>query len=352
MSTLALPSPFQSWEWHRAWWRHFSVSRVDRLNLILFRRSGDLVGLASMKARTRFGFTELSPLGWRDRLTEYSVLMFPEDEKTILLQELWTWLKAHRWTWTCIPQLGQGIALPATAGSYLVSSETIVFEHLNLPASWEALDRGLNQSMRSNVRYYPRLMARERHPHSFEIARTADEVTAALPVLWTLHSARAAARTKIRHHDYMKPPARRAFLAEVLPLLASRGEASIGLLKVDGAIVGAQLWLERDRAIFLYYSGFDPAWSRYSVAMVATAEIFKDAISRGIDRVEFLRGANHFKSRWGTEARVETESVLARHRRLVRARETYLQKKKKLRRRVGRLWTRLGGIAPPNRRSV
>jgi CelD/BcsL family acetyltransferase involved in cellulose biosynthesis len=350
VSKLALPSPFQSWEWHRGLWRHFSISRVDRLNLILFRRAGNLVGLASMKARTRLGVTELSPLGWRDRLTEYSVLLFPEDEQTQLLQELWGWLEAHKWTSTCLPQLGQGVALPATAGPYVVTSEPIVFEHLLLPQSWEAFDRGLNQSMRSNVRYYPKLMAREGHAHSFEIARAPEEVAAALPTLWALHSARAAARTKIRHHDYMKPPARRAFLAEVLPLLASRGEAAIGLMKVDGVSVGAQIWLERDGSIFLYYSGFDPVWSRYSVAMITTSEILRDAIARGIIRVEFLRGANHFKSRWGTEARVETESVLARHRRLIQAREAYLLKKKRLRRRFDRWLTRLEGIVPRTRR--
>jgi CelD/BcsL family acetyltransferase involved in cellulose biosynthesis len=86
-SRLALPSPFQSWEWHRTWWRHLAMPG-DRLNLVLFRRAGALVGLAPMKARTLFGVTEVSPLGWRDRLTEYSVLLFPEVDKADLLQEL------------------------------------------------------------------------------------------------------------------------------------------------------------------------------------------------------------------------------------------------------------------------
>ena len=129
-----------------------------------------------------------------------------------------------------------------------------------------------------------------------------------------------------------------------LDRIAGGSPGGIGLLRVDGDIVGAQLWLERDNVMFVYYSGYEPAWARYSVAMITTLEIFKDAILRGVQRVEFLRGANHFKSRWGTEARIETEYVLARRRRLVRARESYLRTSKKFGRRIGRLRTKLEAI--------
>jgi CelD/BcsL family acetyltransferase involved in cellulose biosynthesis len=166
-------------------------------------------------------------------------------------------------------------------------------------------------------------------------------VAAALPLLWDLHAARAAAPTRIRHLDYLKPVRRRAFMLEVAPVLAARGEAAIGMLTVDGKVVAAQLWFEAGRAMFLYYSGYDLAWARYSVGMLTTAEILKDALARGVRRVEFLRGANQFKSRWGTQARAETDFVLGRRRRLVAAQEAYARGRKRMRRKLVRWRTKL-----------
>jgi CelD/BcsL family acetyltransferase involved in cellulose biosynthesis len=78
--------------------------------------------------------------------------------------------------------------------------------------------------------------------------------------------------------------------------------------------------------------------------MITTMEIFKDAMLRGVERIEFLRGANHFKSRWGTVARVETEYVLARLRRLVGAREAYNRQVKSLTRWIERRRAQLEAI--------
>jgi CelD/BcsL family acetyltransferase involved in cellulose biosynthesis len=333
---LELPSPFQSWEWQRAWWTHFGRPRRRRLQLVLFRRGTDLAGIVPFTERRLLGTIELSPIGWRDRITEYRVPLFPPGERAQLLEGLWSWLAGRAWLAAGLLQLGAEDSLPESAMPFVIKREDIVFEHLMLPENWQALDRALNQSMRSNVRYYPKLLVREGHPFDFEIARTPEEIAGAFSILCDLHSARAAAQTKIRHLDYLKPPARRAFLRDVLPQLAAKGQASIGMLRVHGDVVAAQLWLEQAGTIFLYYSGFLPGWSKYSVAMITTSEIFKDAMARNVHRVEFLRGANHFKSRWGTEQRVESDVVLGRNRALVSARERYFVQRKRLGQRLDR----------------
>lgn len=351
VSRLELPSPFQSWEWQRGWWRHFADTKLDNLRLLLFRRAGVLVGIAPMQDRKRFGVRQLTTLGWRDRITEQGVLLFPRADRAALLDELWNWLSAQPWTWVGLPQLNVSDALPAAAASHMVSSDEIVFEYLALPPTWESLEGGLSRSMRGNLRYYPSLVAREGHDSSFESVTSPQRLAAALPVLFDLHTARAAVRTAIRHRDYLKPPRRRAFLLEVAPRLAALGEAGIGLLRIHGEVVAAQLWLERDRALFLYYSGFNPSWARYSVGMLNTAQILRHAMARGVERVEFLRGANSYKSRWGTQARIEADVVLARRRRLVRAQESYRVRAKRLARRVERWRTRVPRISFLGRQS-
>jgi len=330
-------TPFQTWEWNHALWRHFPAPQGHKLKLALFRDGERLAAILPFVERRRSAlFQELSPIGWRDRLTEQLDLIVASPDRGGVLAAAQEWLFDQRWTWAGLPQLREGDRISPESAAHVAEEVRIVFEHHVLPDSWEALDRGLNKSMRDNVRYYPRLMVREGHSFELETASTPEAVSAALPVLYELHAARAAALTSIRHLDYLKRPKRRAFLGEVLPQLAARGEARIGLLRVRGEAVAAQMWLEKSGAMLLYYSGFLPEWSKYSVAMVCTSEIFKDAMARGLRRVEFLRGANHWKSRWGTEERVEREVVLARRPALVRARFAYLKQWKHQRRRIAR----------------
>src|SRR5207302_11195228 len=100
----------------------------------------------------------------------------------------------------------------------------------------------------------------------------------------------------VRHDDYFADPRRRAFFRAVVPALAAAGAARIGVLCVDGEPAAAQLWFEHGDTLFLYYSGYDTRWARFSVALIATLEAIRSAMAeRGIRRLEFLSGGGQFK---------------------------------------------------------
>ena len=327
-------TPFQSWTWHRAWWTHFAKPKAAGLKVALFRQGGTLVGVVPFVALRRDLFLELRAIGSRDRVTEQLDLIAEPALRQAVLDALQDWLHTEAWSWVWLPQLRPGDRLQRWFAEHVVEDGEIVFDHHVLPGSWDEMELKLHKSMRSNTRYYPKLMRREGHPHSFEIATGSEAVSRALPLLWDLHTARAAAPTAIRHLDYLKPANRRAFLAEVAPRLAARGELKIGLVSVHGRAIAAQMFLERAGVIYVYYSGFDPEWSKYSPAMICTSEIFKDAIGRGLERVEFLRGRNHWKSRWGTEQRTEREVAVARRVRLATGRFAVSRRWREARRRI------------------
>jgi CelD/BcsL family acetyltransferase involved in cellulose biosynthesis len=185
-----------------------------------------------------------------------------------------------------------------------------VFTYRQLPARWDDVVRGLGKSMRDNVKYYPRLMERHGHAFSFEVAQTPTQVAGWLPVLYQLHRERARASMSVAHPDYFEVTNRRAFMTAVAPQLAAAGQLRIGILKIDGEPVAAQMWLERGRAMFVYYSGYRIEWAPHSVALIATIESMRDAMDRGIDRVEFLAGGGLPKERWGTRSRVHGNAWL------------------------------------------
>ena len=317
---LPSPSPFQSFEWNRAWWAHFGGG--DRLRLLAFRHDGAVSGIAQLRERrygpAGFGPRSLAPLGWGNLLTERLELLFPAEEKAGLIAALERWLDQQRWDFVCLP----GLALEDTGSRWIngriVKSVEMPFEWRELPDRWEDLVQSLNKSMRDNVRYYPRLMDRSGVPYTFRVARDAAECLAWLPDLWRLHAARALGGSKIHHLDYLERADFRSFLTAVTEALAPGGSVRLGRLEVAGEVIAIQMWMEEARVAYLYYAGSNPAWSKYSVAMITSAEIIKDCIKRDLRAVDFLRGTGQFKQRWDTERRVSIDVMVAHRRGLVR----------------------------------
>lgn len=323
---LALPSPFQSWQWNWTWWKHFG--RRQRLQILTFRQGGRLVGIAPyFRKRVALPPLRLSflvPLGWEgygqgNGLTEQWELLFPPYLHRELLVALTRWLRREQWTAALLPGCRTESPLTTWMEDHVAfRGAGIVFTYRQLPDRWDDLVRGLGKSMRDNVKYYPRLMQRHGHAFSFEVAQTANEVATWLPVLYQLHRERAHASMSVRHPDYFDVTNRRAFMTAVAPQLAAAGQLRIGILKIDNEPVAAQMWLERGRVMFVYYSGYRIEWATHSVALIATIESLRDAMGRGINQVEFLAGGGLPKERWRTKSRIHGNAWLVRWPRLAR----------------------------------
>ena len=328
---LEYPSPFQSWEWNAIWWKHFG--QRHRLRVIVFRQRGKVIGVAQFYERHSglgpIGFSALVPIGWegyvrKQGLTEQWELLFPTATRTRLLEALGRWLRYQRWHAVILPSLAsadpsRSLGIPASMAEDVAAIGRPGTTHYReLPATWDAFVSSLNKSMRDNVKYYPRLLIRSGHPFSFEVARSPEDVRAALPVFLELHRARSRAKARVRKLDRFRFRDRRGFLLEVIPALAAHGEAKVGILRIHGRPVAAQIWFERAGTMFMFYTGYVPEWARYSVGMVTTLEALKDGIARGLRRVDFLRGSGHSKARWGTLERSGAHLLLARNPALVR----------------------------------
>jgi CelD/BcsL family acetyltransferase involved in cellulose biosynthesis len=307
VDSMEVPSPFLSSDWNRTWWDTFGRGKQARVAVL--SEAGRVVGIAPFY-RVRYGpVRPLVPFGWPDRLTEQMEPIIPEPGRNTLNHALREWLlKEHTMG------LAAGLDRP-TAVSFGEQAlrDDVYFDWRPLPPTWDELLDGLHRSMRGNIRYYPRLLERSGHKLAFRVADDVAGVRAALPTLFALHTARANAPTGERHRDRLSEPIRREFLQRLAAVLPVQGAMKVGILAVDGVDVAAQLWFERNGAIFLHYSGYEPEWSKFSVAMVVTSEIIRTGIERGMRRVEFLRGSKQFKTRWNTEQRMQTDVYYVRH---------------------------------------
>ena len=306
-------SPMLSWEWCRLWWRYFHEEK--RLQILTFIREGRTIGIAPFQERRvgigTFAIRAFKPIGWEDYgnqgMTEQLQLLFPPEHRTELMEQLARWLASNHVTSAWLPSIAVDDVLPQWLAERVVEAQQLVpFHHRSLPSDWEGFVQGLNKSMRSNSRYYAKLIQRHGHSFALEVADTPADVHTVLPQLIALHKTRARATdiSRVQHWDHFYRADRANFIQEIGPALAARNQFKVGMLRLDGEMVAGQTWFEKGNAIFLYYSGFDPAWAKYGVQLVTTLEVLKNGMRRGIDRVEFLRGGGQLKERWDTEVRV------------------------------------------------
>jgi CelD/BcsL family acetyltransferase involved in cellulose biosynthesis len=320
-------SPFQSWEWNRIWWKHLGGN--DTLQIVLFRRNRELIGIAPFYRR-RYGVggvgpTTLIPIGSHHHmfgLTEQWELLFRPDVRTELFAALSRGLAQRPWSLATLPGLAESDQLPDSLGARALSPEHQVLLHsLDLPPTWDEFLGRLSKNLRKNIRRYPQRLTDDNYQLSFRVAETPTEVAAALPNFLDLHRARAAAPADemgVRHTDRFRFANRRAFLSEVAVTLAARGQFKIGILETDRRVVACETWFEKDDVMYLYHSGVAPDLAEYSVGFITTLEVFQQAIRRGVRRAELLRGEGHYKDRWRATPATRRTVIVARHPRLMR----------------------------------
>ncbi|HEX4447643.1 MAG TPA: GNAT family N-acetyltransferase, partial [Polyangiaceae bacterium] len=113
----------------------------------------------------------------------------------------------------------------------------------------------------------------------------------------------------------------REFLYEVCEKLAAKGVAKAFVLKIRGCVVAVRVGFVVGDQLYLYYSGYDPKWAKYSVPTTVVAEAMKYAIAKGLKAVNLSTGTDVSKTRWGARLVPYQEAVQMNPR--VRSRMTY-----------------------------
>jgi CelD/BcsL family acetyltransferase involved in cellulose biosynthesis len=70
---------------------------------------------------------------------------------------------------------------------------------------------------------------------------------------------------------------------------------------VGGEVVATRIGFAMGDTLYLYFSGSDPAWRKYSVMTTAVAEAFQRAIAEGFAAVNLSNGTDVSKTRWAPE---------------------------------------------------
>lgn len=321
--------PYARQEWHLAWCEHFLNRNPlipEHPRFIVVRTlGGECVAIVPLiLTRRRVGPVKVATvalIGADPGLTEIrNPLVKPGYERLAVRAVLESLSEVPDWDWIQWDRVSDAMAealnQETTPHWYEVIDDCVV----DLPESWQKLRAGLNRNARRSLRHCYNSLRNDGHAFEVVVAQDPAQIRGALDRFLELHALRAGTAwgRKRKRDNAFTGPASREFLYDVCARLAARDAVRIFQLKIGAIIVAAQIGFIVGDSMYLYHSGFDPAWARYAVMTTTVAEAFKYAIVHGLKTISLSLTLVPSKSRWRPRA-VKYHSGLV-HRKLLRSR--------------------------------
>jgi len=319
--------PFAMQEWHLAWCEHLlnrsPRARQQPLFCVLRKPEGSCVAIVPLILTCRrlgpLTVTALGLVGSDPALTEIrNPLIEPGYERATVhavhehLASMigWDWIQ-----WSGVSAaLAQALTHEATPQWYKTLDDYV----LDLPSAWPEFRATLRRNMRESLRHCYNSLRRDGHAFEFVVARDRVEVRWALLRFLELHTLRARMPWGPPHPDRFASHSLKAFLYGVCDRLATRDAVRVFQLRIADTVVASRIGFVTGDSLYLYYSGFDPAWARYSVMTTTVVEALRYSIASGLRSVNLSLTAEQSKLRWHPR-RVDFYSALV-HRDSIRSR--------------------------------
>jgi CelD/BcsL family acetyltransferase involved in cellulose biosynthesis len=306
----ALPLPFTLHEWHSAWCKHFLRSEgviEDTLFVHVVRMaSGQCVGIVPIVHTRRsvgpFTVSSLNLLCADRALTEIRMPLiaagFHTDVGRVVQQHLAT---IGRWDWSQWMGVTAAFiqALSGSAEMEMRAQPSLTDYVLDLPPDWQTLHKTLKRNIRESLRHCYNSLKRDNLQFTFVTLVAAVDIQPGLDTFLRLHELRARMQGAVIHPNHFASADSQAFLRDVCGRLAARGMTRVFQLVINGEVVATRIGFVLGDTLYLYYSGYDPVWARYSVMTTTLAEIIKFAIGQGMRTVNMSPGTDVSKTRWG-----------------------------------------------------
>jgi len=302
--------PFQTYDWNRAWWKVFSDSswyHKDELAICTLHDGGQLVAVMPLTnthvgLHSLFVYRYVRPFGADPNLTEIRVpLALPAYDETILQQ--WEDLSRQETfglTEFQVIHTRQHAAhfLANNAAVHPLEARDVPNFILHLDGNWPDFKSRLKRNIKESLRRCYNSLARDNLQLRLQVWQGAEAIKPRLHEFYALHAARASATDTVEHPDYFADPRHRAFLAALLDSdFAQR--MHLFSLELDGHVVAMRLGFAMDEELYLYYSGYDLQFARYSVMTTLLAEIIQWSYPQNFKRINLSVGEDVSKTRWG-----------------------------------------------------
>jgi CelD/BcsL family acetyltransferase involved in cellulose biosynthesis len=283
------PVPFVTPAWQRVWLDHFQGDRELR---VYTARDGErLVGVAPMLLAE--GRAEL--VGHYSICDYMDVAVTPGFESTFfpsLVQRLADDAVTHvemRGLRETSKSLDAVCACAAGCGFEVQREEEALSPAVDLPGTWDDYLAALSKKDRHELRRKLRRVE-SAGGVSLRVVTQADEASTMLDTLF--HLMRISSHHK---EEFLDRPGMEAFFREMMSTMAAEDMLRFYFLEFDGQPVASVLNFDLGGTLYMYNSGYDPAYAHYAVGLMSKTLLIRDAIENGRTCVDFLRGDENYK---------------------------------------------------------
>lgn len=288
-------------EWQRAWWEEFKHGK--ELFVLTMTRAEETVAIVPLYRKMEKGRKVLRFVGGID-LTDYLGPICPPEVRAGAADALVRWLGETDVEWDELD--AHNLPVPFGFAEFLVEradalgfSFTLDQEEtsavLPLPSDWDAYLESLTSKDRHELRRKRRRLGRD-HPDAVFRASTDDTFETDFKMFVEMH------RGAEGHKGHFMRPDIATFFERLAQAFGPYGWLRLDLLEVAGRPIASTFGFEIERKFYLYNSAYEPDAARLSPGLVLVSELVKQAIERGVELFDFLRGPERYKYQLGAQS--------------------------------------------------
>jgi CelD/BcsL family acetyltransferase involved in cellulose biosynthesis len=309
-------SIFSTWEWLTLWWKYFGIDK--ELVLLLAENNGKIIGIAPLmySVNKLFGlrikkieFIGTSASDYGDFIlaekSEECVKLFIDYLASI--PEKWDLIEL-----TNIPGTTISLSLlKKISGSAKFAHERVIYEcpYIPLPRSLAAFTNGLSSKRRKTLRRSMRQLEKDFKVDFVDCSKT-QALDQQMNVFFELHQRRCKAKGL---EGKFSDQTLRKFHMDVERSFSEKSWLGLFLLRLADDPVAALYGFKYQSKFYYYLSGWDPRYSKYSIASLLIAHVISNCIQEGLAEFDFLRGAEEYKNQWNTVTRWNHQVVLTKN---------------------------------------
>jgi CelD/BcsL family acetyltransferase involved in cellulose biosynthesis len=300
---------FLTWEWLFTWWKHLAGDR--QLSILAVRCDGELAALAPCALR-RPSLFHRRPLPVLEFLgsglvgSDYLDVIVRRGREPEVRQALASWLAGKRpmlhWTQLkrAVSQAAGVVSALAGNGWGVVEAVTNICPFIPLAGrSWESYLATLGAEHRYNFNRKWKRLNRD-YTVQFDRVSTQAQCRESIDLVIAQHNSRWRDRGG---SDAFHAPGLVEFHREFSQIALDRDWLRLYVLRLDGQPAACLYGFLYRRTFYFYQSGFDAAYEKHSVGLVAMGLAIKSATEEGAEEYDLLHGNEAYKSHWSCHSR-------------------------------------------------
>ncbi len=307
--------PFTAPEFGEVWWSVFGPNHCGELELLgLEDRAGELAGMIPL-LRCREDAPEGAAFGFAGdhEISDYLGLSAADGREPEVVSALFDHFDQRDAFSADLRGLAPGSLWPeliasegAARGWSVQLSDEAVCPVVDISGGWDAYLARLRSRDRREVRRKLRGLRQLRGAVSFTSFDEPAAITERLPRFMSMMAESRGDKAAFLT-DQMQ-----SFFSDLTQSLAAAGWARLYLMSISGDPAAMVLCFVVADELLLYNSGYDPRFRDLSAGLASKVLCIRDAVERGLTRVNFLRGDEPYKFELGGEPAMVRRAQLRR----------------------------------------